>query len=73
MANTPEILKDKNISPKAIRLLKRVNAVRQPEIAELMVNANNFFTGYAQALVLGTPRDQLPDASVPKKKTGLKP
>ncbi len=68
-----EILKDKNISPKAIRLLKRVNAVRQLEIAELMVNANNFFTGYAEALVLGTPREQLANASVPKKKTGLKP
>lgn len=68
-----EMLKDKNISPKAIRLLKRVNAVRQLEIAELMVNANNFFTGYAEALVLGTPREQLADASVPKKKTGLRP
>jgi len=68
-----EMLKAKNISPKAIRLLKRVNAVRQLEIAELMVNANNFFTGYAEALVLGTPREQLANASVPKKKTGLKP
>lgn len=68
-----EMLKDKNISPKAIRLLKRVNAVRQLEIVELMVNANNFFAGYAEALVLGTPREQLADASVPKKKTGLKP
>ena len=47
--------------------------MRQLEIVELMVNANNFFVGYAEALVLGTPREQLADASVPKKKTGLKP
>jgi hypothetical protein len=68
-----ELLKDKNISPKAIRLLKRVNALRQLEIVELMVNANNYFTGYAEALVLSTPRDQMADSNAPKKKTGLKP
>ena len=66
-----ELLKDKNISPKAIRLLKRVNALRQLEIAELLVDTNNYFTGYVEALVLGTQRDQLADANTPKKKTGL--
>ncbi|NBU11494.1 MAG: chromosome partitioning protein ParB [Proteobacteria bacterium] len=66
-----EMLKDKNMSPKAVRLLKRVTGVRQIEIAELMVSANNYFTGYAEALVLGTPKDQLVNASEPKKKEGL--
>ena len=66
-----DLLKDKNIAPKAIRLLKRVNGVRQIEIAELMVAANNYFTGYAEALVLGTPKDQLVNPDEVKKKEGM--
>jgi ParB-like chromosome segregation protein Spo0J len=66
-----DVLKDKNISPKAIRLLKKVTGVRQIEIAELMVSANNFTTGYAEALVLGTPKDQLANPAEPKAKEGL--
>jgi ParB-like chromosome segregation protein Spo0J len=66
-----ELLKDKIICPKAIRLLRKVNNVRQIEIAELMVSANNFTSGYAEALVLGTPQDQLANPEVPKRKEGL--
>jgi hypothetical protein len=43
----------------AIRLLKKITGVRQIETTELMVSANNFTTGYADALVLGTPKNQL--------------
>lgn len=68
-----DVLKDKSISPKAIRLLKKVTGVRQIEIAELMVSANNFTTGYAEALVLGTPKDQLANPEEPKAKEGLSP
>jgi len=66
-----ELLKDKNISPQAIRLLKRVSGMRQIEIAEMMVTANNFFTGYAEALVLGTAKDQLVNPDELKKKKGM--
>jgi hypothetical protein len=66
-----ELLKDKNICPGAIRLLKRVNRMRQIEIAELMVSANNFTAGYADALVLGTPKDQLANPNEPKHKEGI--
>lgn len=66
-----ELLKDKNISQPAIRLLKRVNGMRQIEIAEMMVTANNFFTGYAEALVLATPKDQWINPDEPKEKKGL--
>jgi len=52
-------LKDKAIAPKAIWLLRKVTGIRQIEIAELMVSANNFTKLYADALVLGTPKDQL--------------
>ena len=65
-----DLLKDKNISPPAIRLLKKVNGMRQIEIAEMMVTHNNFFTGYAEALVLGTSKDQMVNPDVPKKKKG---
>jgi hypothetical protein len=68
-----ELLKDKNIAPKAIRLLKRVSGMRQIEIAEMMVAANNFFTGYAEALVLGTSKDQLVNPDEPKEKKGMSP
>ena len=54
-----DLLKDKVISPNAIRLLKKVTGLRQIEIAELMVSANNFTKVYAEALVLGTPKDEL--------------
>lgn len=68
-----DLLKDKNISPKTIRLLKRVSSVRQIEIAELMVSANNYTGGYAEALILGTPKDQLTNPDEPKKRTGMSP
>jgi ParB-like chromosome segregation protein Spo0J len=66
-----DLLKDKAISPKAIHLLKQVTCVRQIEIAELMVSANNYTAGYAEALVLGTPKDQLAQPDKPKVKQGL--
>ena len=66
-----DLLKDKHISPPAIRLLKKVSGMRQIEIAEMMVTANNFFTGYAEALVLGTAKDQLVNPDEPKKKKGM--
>ncbi|MCI0748841.1 MAG: ParB N-terminal domain-containing protein [Verrucomicrobia subdivision 3 bacterium] len=66
-----DLLKDKAISPKALRLLKQVSCVRQIDIAEIMVSAHNFTAGYAEALVLGTPKDQLAQPEKPKVKTGL--
>lgn len=68
-----ELLKDKAISPRSIRLLKKVNSVRQIEIVELMVSANNYTTGYAEALTLCTPKDQLVNPEEPKQKEGMKP
>ena len=70
-AEAADMLKDKPISPKALRFLKKVTGVRQIEMAELMVNANIFASGYAEALYLGTSRDQLLDSETPKVKEGL--
>lgn len=66
-----DLLKDKAVSPKAIWLLRKVTGVRQIEIAELMVSANNFTKLYAEAMVLGTPKDQLVNPEEPKKKKGM--
>ena len=66
-----DLLKDKAVSPKSIRLMRKVTPLRQVEIAELMVSTNNFTAGYAEALVLGTARDQLVNPEEPKWKKGL--
>src|SRR3984957_510270 len=70
-AEAVDLLKDKAISPKAIHLLKQVSCVRQIEIAELMVSTNNYTAGYAEALVLSTPKDQLAQPGKAKVKEGL--
>src|SRR5580698_10182725 len=70
-AEAVDLLKDKAISPKAIHLLKQVSCVRQIEIAELMVSTNNHTAGYAEALVLSTPKDQLAQPGKAKVKDGL--
>ncbi len=36
-----------------------------------MVSASNYSAGYAEALILGTPKDQLANPDEPKKKQGL--
>ena len=41
-----ELLKDKQISPAALRVLPKVKLMRQIVIAELMVSANNYTKGY---------------------------
>jgi ParB-like chromosome segregation protein Spo0J len=72
-AEAADLLKDKAIAPKAIRLLKKVRALRQIEMAELMVTANNYTASYTEALVLATSKDQLTNPEEPKKKEGLLP
>ena len=70
-AEAIEIIKDKQICLSAIRVLKKVIPLRQIEMAELMVTANNFGRNYAYALLMGTPADQLTTAEKPKPAKGL--
>lgn len=63
-----ELLKDKQVSPPVFKILRRVTAVRQIEIAELLVGSNNFTRGYAEGLFMVTPKDQLVDPQKPKAK-----
>jgi hypothetical protein len=66
-----DLLKDKNIVPRTIYLLRRVTGVRQVEIAELMTSTNNFSAAYAQALILAKPTEQLVNSEDSKKKKGV--
>jgi hypothetical protein len=66
-----ELLKDKPIPPKSLRLLKKVTAERQVEIARLMIDANNYHAGYAEGLVLVTHKELQVSPDQPKKKKGM--
>jgi hypothetical protein len=66
-----EFLKEKKISPNALKILKKVQPMRQIELAELMVAANNYTVPYAKALLAATPNDQLLEKDKKKKVEGL--
>jgi ParB/RepB/Spo0J family partition protein len=65
-----ELLKDKPISPAALRMMKKVTGERQIYMARMMIEANNYHAGYVEGLVLGTRKELLAD-NLPKKKKGM--
>ena len=66
-----ELLKQSDISAQALRFLRKVTGVRQIEIVELMMSANNFSSNYAEALVLGTRKGELAHPEKRKQKKGV--
>lgn len=66
-----ELLKDRQMTAEAIRLLRKVTGLRQIEIAEVLLSAHNFTKSYVEALVLATPRDQMVAPHEEKKKAGM--
>lgn len=68
-----DLLKDKHIVPEALRVMKKVKAMRQIEMAELMISANNYSLPYANALFAATPSDQLAETVKAKEVAGIKP
>jgi hypothetical protein len=66
-----ELLKDKPITGTALRCFKKAKAVRQIDMAQLMVSGNNYTLGYAEALIVGTPSDQLVQGHKSKMPRGL--
>ena len=66
-----DLLKDKQICPAALQAMRKVRAIRQIEIAELMISANNYSKGYAEALLLGTPKDMLVDPGAARVRTRI--
>ena len=67
------LLKDRRVTAAAIRELRRVAPMRQIEMAELMVAANNFSTSYAKCLIAGTADKDLVGADKSKLPPGMKP
>lgn len=67
------MLKDKNVTTKGLREVKRATPMRQIEMAELMVAANNFSTDYAMCLIAATPQKDLVDTEKSKVLAGMKP
>ena len=66
-----DLLKDKHICPSSLQILRKVKTMRQIEMAELMVSANNYTKGYIGALLLGTPKDMLVDPGANKVQTKI--
>jgi ParB-like chromosome segregation protein Spo0J len=67
-----ELLKDKPVGIQAFQKLRKMRPLRQLEVAELMVSANNYSASYARALLITT---RSPDLVKPEAKTvpGLNP
>ena len=72
-ADAVELLKDKQVPAFVFYILRKVKSLRQIEMSELMTSANNFTGGYAQALLTGTPREDLVNPDEPKKAKGMTP
>ena len=66
-----DLLKNKDISPVALKVLQKVQPMRQIEMAELMVGTGSYTISYAQALYAATPKDQLVKTDKPKEANGL--
>ena len=66
-----ELLKDKNCPMAVFETLRKMQAIRQIEAAELMINANNYSVAYASAILAGTPRSQLAEPNRPKTMKGI--
>ena len=66
-------LKDRPITVGALRLFRRVKPARQTEMAQLMVASDNYSNGYARALLIGTPADQLTGQKPAQLTRGLSP
>src|SRR3984885_4799712 len=65
------LLKDKMCPMAVFDVLRKMNALRQIEAAEFLINANNFSVSYASAILTGTPQAQLVSPQTPKRLKGM--
>jgi len=65
-SDAAEILKTKPISRHAIGHLKKVNSVRQLEMADLMVDMDNYTIPFIKMLIVATPQSQMLHPEKPK-------
>jgi hypothetical protein len=70
-ADAVELLKDKPITAASLRLYRKAKPMRQVDMAHLMVSGNNYTWAYAEALIIGTPADQLVSSTKRKETHGI--
>ncbi len=70
-ADAVDLLKDKPITATALRCFRKVKPMRQIDMAQLMVSGNNYTRAYAEALIIGTPSDQLIQGTKSKRDRGI--
>ena len=68
---TVETLKTRHVSSPVFSILKKMKPMRQIEVAELLVAANNFAFPYAKALLAATPEEMLLDPEKHKLVEGI--
>lgn len=68
---TAELLKDKHCPLNTFHSLRKMNPLRQIEVAELMIAMDNYSVSYSKALLAATPQDQLIDSDKPKSFKGI--
>jgi hypothetical protein len=66
-----EMFKDRYVATHTFSELKKMNAMRQIEVAEVMIAMNKFTARYARSLLLATPQSQLIEPVKAKKAKGL--
>ena len=70
---TVELLKDKHCPTSTFQALKKMQPMRQIEVAELMIAMDNYSVDYSKALLAATPQKQLAEPENPKKFKGISP
>lgn len=66
-----QLLKDRQVTAKVFRELRKVKPMRQIEISEIMCAAAHYSSGYVKCLVATTPGEQLLDEGHGKDSRGL--
>lgn len=70
-AEVIDLLKEKPITAAALKLFRKAKPIRQVDMAQLMVAGSNYTRGYAEALLIGTPSEQLVGGGKPKNTHGI--
>lgn len=72
-ADVAELLKDKSVGIHAFQKLRKMKPIRQLEVAELMISANNYSANYVKVLLAMTKPVDLQKPQEARKPTGLSP
>jgi ParB-like chromosome segregation protein Spo0J len=70
-AEAVELLKERHLTLNTFSELRKLAAIRQIEVAELMIAMNNFSNSYMRSLVAATPKTQLAAGYTPRAPKGL--